>query len=78
MDNTIRRLCIGADPKNQFVYFIGGQHQLTIDDKRRTVEVVEIMESEKHFLIYINTGGETQLWKRLPKNDSTTVEFTID
>lgn len=78
MDNTIRRLCIGADPKNQFVYFIGGEHQLTIDGKRRTIVVSEILQAEKHFLIYVKSGDEIQLWKRLPMNNSTTVEFAID
>ena len=78
MDNTIRRLCIGADPKNQFVYFIGGEHQLTIGGQRKTIVVSEILQAEKHFLIYVNSGGEVQLWKKLPMNDSTTIEFSID
>lgn len=78
MDNTIRRLCIGSDPKNQFVYFIGGEHKLFIEGKQRVVTVTEITQSEKNFFIYVNTGGETQLWKEIPKNDKTTVEFLLD
>lgn len=78
MDNTIRRLCIGLDPKNQFVYFIGGEHKLMINQKQKVVTVTDIQEAEKHFLIYVNTGGEVQLWKKLPKNDVTTIEFFID
>lgn len=78
MDNTIRRLCIGSDPKNQFVYFIGGEHKLFIEGKQRVVTVTEIAEIPKYFLIYVNTGNEVQLWKKLPKNDQITVEFLLD
>jgi len=78
MDNTIRRICIGADPKNQFVYFIGGEHKIYIDGKPRVVIVSEILKTKKHILIYINSGNETQLWKELPRNDSTTIEFIVD
>ena len=78
MDNTIRRLCIGADPKNQFVYFIGGEHKIYIDSKPRTVVVDSIHATEKHYLINVNTGGEIQLWKKIAKNEFITEEFLLD
>jgi len=78
MENTIRRICIGADPKNQFVYFLGGEHKLLIDGKQRVVTVESIQATEKHYLVNVNTGGEIQLWKKLPKNDVTTEEFLLD
>jgi len=78
MENTIRRICIGADPKNQFVYFLGGEHKLLIDGKQRTVTVKEIHETEDSYLIYVTTNSEVQLWKRLPKNNTTTIEYAID
>lgn len=78
MDNTIRRLCIGADPKSQFVYFVGGEHKLYIDNKPRVVVVESIQATEKHYLINVNTGGEIQLWKKIAKNEFITEEFLLD
>lgn len=78
LPNKIRRICIGVEPKNQFVYSVGGIFPLKIDQKTKEVKVENIEDSEKYFLIYVNTGGEVQLWKKIPKNEFTTVEFEID
>jgi len=78
LPNKIRRICIGVEPKNQFVYSVGGIFPLTVNKTRKEVVIENIEDSEKYFLIYVNTGGEVQLWKKIPKNEFTTVEFEID
>lgn len=78
MANKIRRLCIGAEPKNQFIYFVGGDFPLYIEGEKRIVTVESIEESEHHYFINIKTNGEIQLWKKIPKNNITSEEYLID
>ena len=78
MANTIRRLCVGLDPKNQFIYSIDGEFSVKIKDKQQRISISNIEESEKHFLVYVKVNDEVQLWKKLPKNDNTTIEFELD
>lgn len=79
MSNKIRKISVGLDMKNQMSYSLGSKHGFTVDKERIAKEIVNIMEDEEHYLIYLlGENNEVQLWKKLPKNNLTTVEFVID
>lgn len=77
--NKIRRVTVGTDLNNQMSYFLGSKHSFFIDGTRTAREIQNIMETEDHFLIYLlGDNNEIQLWKKIPKNNFTTVEYIID
>ncbi len=82
MDNTsnkIRSITVGTDMNSQMSYRIGTRHSFRIDGEIITREVINIKEIEDSYLIYLlGNDNEVQLWKKLPKNNATTVEYVID
>jgi hypothetical protein len=77
--NKIRRITVGTDMNNQMSYTVGGKHTFFVDGEKTAREVRNIQETEDYFFIYLlGSNNEVQLWKRLPKNNMTTVEFVID
>lgn len=82
MDNTsnkIRKISVGLDMNNQMSYFLGSKHTFYIDGQKATKEVQNILEKEEHYFIYVlGDDNEIQLWKKLPKNNLTTIEYVID
>lgn len=78
MANKIRRLCIGAEVKNQHIYFLDGVQKLRIDGKETNVTISAIDETEKHYIVSVKFNGEIQEWKKIPKNDITTIEYILD
>lgn len=82
MDNTgnkIRKITVGTDMKNQMVYSIDTKRMFELEDKTKVFKEIKLIsEEEEHYLIYIAEDREIQLWKKLPKNNLTTVEYVID
>jgi hypothetical protein len=77
--NKIRRVSVGTDMNNQMSYFLGSKHSFFIDGAKTTREIQNILETEEHYFIYLlGHDNEVQLWKKLPKNNFTTVEYVID
>jgi hypothetical protein len=78
MANTIRRLCIGAEVKEQHIYFVGGQQKIFIDGKQSVITIHSIDELEKHYLVNVKFNDEVQEWKKIAKNEYLTVEYVLD
>lgn len=78
MANKIRRLLIGKEVKEQFSYNVGGEQNIFIDKKPIKILIHSIEETENHFVVNVKFNDEIQEWKKLPKNDSVTVEFQLD
>jgi hypothetical protein len=83
MDNTsnkIRKITVGPDMSNQMVYSIDSKRPFFLEDGSKVLrEIKTILEKEDGFFIYIaSENNEIQLWKKLPKNNLTTVEYVID
>lgn len=79
MSNKIRKISIGTELNSLMSFSLGSKHPFYIDGEKCLREIHNIMEAEEHYMIYlINTNGEIQLWKKLPKNSSTSVEYVID
>lgn len=78
MANKIRRLLIGKEVKEQFSYNVGGEQNIFIDKKPIKILIHSIEELENHFVVNVKFNDEIQEWKKLPKNDSVTVEFQLD
>ncbi len=77
--NKIRRVSVGTEMNNQMSYTVGGKHTFFVDGEKTAREVRNIQETEDAYLIYLlGNDNEVQLWKKLPKNNATTVEYVID
>jgi hypothetical protein len=77
--NKIRKISVGLDMNNQMSYFLGSKHTFYIDGDKISREIQNILEDEEHYFIYLlGENNEIQLWKKLPKNNLTTVEYVID
>jgi len=65
MENVIRKIVVGKDPKNGMAYYVGM--------KAGTGEVCAILEDERHlhkygksrFLVYLDTDDTQVLWKSI-------------
>jgi hypothetical protein len=78
MENRIRKLSIGKEVKEQFHFILGSKFPVPIDGKMTDKTISHISENENSYDIYLKSGTEIQLWKTLPKNDITSVEFVVD
>jgi hypothetical protein len=78
MANKIRRLLIGAEVKQQFSYNVGGSQDVYIEGSPKKITIHSIDELEKYYIVNVGVGDEVQEWKKIPKNDITTVEYYID
>lgn len=67
----IRKLSVGIDYKNAMHYTVGqevyGGH-----------EIVDIIEEEDRFIIFIEREGETKEWKYFLKSVAVSVENNIN
>lgn len=78
MANKIRRLLIGKEVKEQFSYNVGGEQNVFIDNKPVKIMIHSIDETEKHYVVSVKFNDEIHEWKKLPKNDITTIEYQLD
>jgi hypothetical protein len=79
MSNKIRKISIGTELNSLMSYSLGSKHNFYVDGQKVVREIQNITETETAYLIYLlGTENEIQLWKKLPKNNSTTVEYVID
>jgi len=78
MANSIRRLSIGKEVKEQFHFVVGGQQNVMIDGSVKKIAIHSIDENETNYSVNMKIDDEVQEWKRIPKNDITHVEFTLD
>jgi len=81
MENTIRRLCIGAEVKERFVYSIDSAkpiHTEMVNGKPIGYFVCNIIEDEDHYKIYVKKAGEIQFWKKEMKNSFCHPEYLLD
>lgn len=77
--NKIRKVTVGNEINNQMNYVVGSMHTFFIEGERQKREIRDIIETEDHYMIYLlGENNEVQLWKQLPKNNQTSVEFIID
>jgi len=81
MDNKIRRLCIGAEVKERFIYSVDSIkpiHTEFVDGKPIGYFVSEIIEDKDHYKIYVKKGEEIHHWKNEMKNEFSHPEFTLE
>lgn len=88
IDKRIRKLSVMTAVSSEsidtkwvtFSYEVGLQRKLPIFGKDNVVfrTIGEIIETEKHFIVYISDGETTQEWKKINKTDKTDVEYFIN
>lgn len=76
--NSIRKISIGANVKQQFHYIVGSNFPIIKNNKKIDRVISNIEQSEKYYLIYTKIDDEIQLWKEIPKNEITTHEYEVD
>ena len=81
MDNKIRRLCIGAEVKERFVYSIDSPkpvHTEIVNGKPIGYYVCDIIEKEDYYEIYVKKINEIHFWKKEMKNQFCHPEYLLD
>jgi len=81
MSNKIRKLSIGAEVKERFIYEVRTDKPFFRDMKNGKTEdffLHEIVETENYYNIYLRNNDEVHFWKKEPKNKFTAVEFFLD
>lgn len=63
MEGLIRKIVVGKDPKDGMAYFVGmraggGKVSAILEDERHLQKF-----GFKRYLVYVETGEETMLWK---------------
>lgn len=79
MSNKIRKITVGLEMHNQMNYILDTMHNFTVEGEKQKRQIKNILEEDDSYLIYLlGENNEVQLWKKIPKNDLTTVEYVID
>lgn len=88
MPNVIRKISVaraiameqndGSIIEKSLNLIVGVEHNIYIDGRRVKRKICSIEETKKHLFVYLENESESQLWQKLPKNDQTKIEYTID
>jgi hypothetical protein len=70
--NLIRKISIGRDYKNDAMHYSVGQ------EVYGGHKIVNIIEEEDNYSIYIEKGNEILSWKEFNKNMAIAVEFDLE
>jgi hypothetical protein len=70
--NLIRKISIGRDYKNDAMHYSVGQ------EVYGGHKIVNIIEEEDKYSIYIEKGNEILSWKEFNKNMAIAVEFDLE
>ena len=62
------------------ILIVGVEHTIYLEAEgiKEKRKICEIRKTEKHFLIYLENGAESQLWKKIPITNDCVEEFKID
>jgi hypothetical protein len=77
----IRKLSIGKDVRDAIHFVINAEKTVVLSNGKTDKRFInEIKETEFNYLIYVKSDetNEVQLWKKVPKNDFTHVEYIVD
>lgn len=87
-ENEIRKVSVarailienedGTTTEKSLNLIVGVEHTIYIDSQKIKRRICNIEETKNHVLIYLEDGSASQLWKKLPKNDQTSIEYKID
>ena len=59
---------------------VGVDHTIYLEGENKPLKrkICLIQETENGYNIYLENGSERQLWKKMPKNKNTIIEYSID
>lgn len=88
MNNLIRKVTVsnaitgknedGTDFSKNMIYVLNSEVTVVIENKREKQKIYSIDEDNGRLLIYLTNGVENQLWRNLPINNETTIEYDIN
>ena len=76
--SEIRKITVGKEIKESVSYIVGGKPPFSNLSDMKDFKIHQIVEKEPYYLLFVSRGNESHLWKKLPMNDSTTVEYKIE
>lgn len=77
--NRIRAVFVGKEPDHAMRYIVDNEHKVIIGGKPEKRKISQIIEDAEHFFVYLsNAENESMMWRKIPKNECTTVEFEIE
>lgn len=77
--NKVRKVTVDYGRQNAMLYTVGNEHPIVVDKTPVRLVIASIEETEMTLLIYLKHSDDSvQLWKKIPKNEFTTVEYFID
>lgn len=59
---------------------VGVDHTIYLEGENKPLKrrICLIQETENNYNVYLESGTERQLWKKIPKNRNVIIEFAID
>lgn len=59
---------------------VGVEHTIYLEGENKPLKrrICLIQETENGYNVYLESGTERQLWKKIPKNKNVIIEFAID
>jgi hypothetical protein len=77
--STIRKITVGKEIQNSVSYVVGGKPPFASVSEMKDFKITQIIEKDGFYLMFVsNEKNESHLWKKLPVNDSTSVEYKIE
>lgn len=77
--STIRKITVGKEVQNSVSYVVGGKPPFANVAEMKDFKITQITERDGFYLMFVsNEKNESHLWKKLPVNDSTSVEYKIE
>lgn len=59
---------------------VGVDHTIYLEGENKPLKrrICLIQETENNYNVYLESGTERQLWKKIPKNRNVIIEYAID
>lgn len=68
----------GTDFSKNMIYVLGSEVTVVVDGKRIKQKIYSIDEEDGRLKIYLTVNDEVQLWRNIPLNNETSVEYDIN
>ena len=81
MSNQIRKLAIGAEVKERFIYMVDSPNPVykeTVNGVEKKYYVCNIVECETKYRLYVKCGDEIHYWKDEMKNEFCHPEYFLN
>jgi hypothetical protein len=79
MDKRIRQITETMFDRPPFVYYVGQERMLPINEGKREMRTIcSIEQNETHYIVSLADNEISQVWKEIPKCDRITIEYFVN